>query len=143
MGESSVDPNVLYGFLGFISLVLIAMLVILFRNTRDIGEMKGDIRRLSNRIEEVNANLTSQIESLNSGLTSRIDQVNANLTSRIENLERAVAALTVQFTQLNRELGEFKGTLKALNERLGLMMRHHHDDATGEVLLTPEQVTAD
>ena len=158
---TSVDPYIMYGFWAFISLLLITILAVLFRNTKDIGELKGEVRglharlddtnrrieemhtSLSSRIGEVNSNLSSRIEEVNSNLSSRIEEVNSNLSSRIENLERVVAALTVQFTQLNREVGEIKGTLSSLTERVGLAMRHRHDDDTGEVILTPEQVAAD
>ena len=147
---ASVDPYIAYGFWAFTSLLLIAILAVLFRNTRDVGELKGDVRGLharlddtNRRIEELNASLSSRIEELNASLSNRIEEVNANLSSRIENLERAVAALTVHFTQLNREVGEIKGMLTSINERVGLVMRHRHDDASGEVILTPEQVAAD
>lgn len=42
---------ILYGFLGFISLLLVAILGALYRQSRDIGELKSMIPRLE-RLEE-------------------------------------------------------------------------------------------
>ena len=45
-----------YGFLAFIGLLLVAMLVALLRQGRDIGELKGELRG-TNRYRHVNESL--------------------------------------------------------------------------------------
>jgi chromosome segregation ATPase len=165
MSDPSLDPNILYAFLGFIGLVLVAMLAILFRNSRDIGELRGEVRGINarfdetnRRIEELNANLSARIEEVNSNLSARIEELNANLSARIESLERSLTSriesverrienleqsVTALREHVARETGEIRGMLQALHERVDLVMRHRHDNATGEVILTPEQVVAD
>ena len=83
--------------------------------------MKSD---LSGRIED----LSGRIE----GQSGRID----SLSGRLERLEQTVASLA-------GEVGEIKGLLLALHQRVDLVMRHRHDAATGQVILTPEAVAAD
>ena len=105
---------------------------------------------LNGRIDDLNANLTARIdetnrriEDVNASLNGRIDGLERRmdvLERRIENLERSVAALR---EQLARELGHITGSLQALHERVDLVMRHRHNESTGEVILTPEQVAAD
>ena len=139
MGVSPVDPYIIYGFWAFISLVLVAMLAMLFRNTRDIGELRGEFRGVHTRLDETNRRITEtnqRIEEVNTNLTNRMDR----LERRIENLEQSVTALR---ERVARETGEIRGMLRALHERVDLVMRHRHDDASGEVILTPEQVAAD
>ena len=139
MGVSTVDPYIIYGFWAFISLVLVAMLAMLFRNTRDIGELRGEFRGIHTRLDETNRRITEtnqRIEEVNTNLTNRMDR----LERRIENLEQSVTALR---ERVARETGEIRGMLQALHERVDLVMRHRHDDASGEVILTPEQVAAD
>ena len=146
MGASPVDPYILYGFWAFISLVLVAMLAMLFRNTRDIGELRGEFRGIHTRLDETNQRITEtnqRIEEVNTNLTNRINSVESRIESierRIENLEQSVASLR---ENVARETGEIRGMLQALHERVDLVMRHRHDDASGEVVLTPEQVAAD
>ena len=146
MGVSPVDPYIIYGFWAFISLVLVAMLAMLFRNTRDIGELRGEFRGIHTRLDETNQRITEtnqRIEEVNINLTNRINSVESRIESierRIENLEQSVASLR---ENVARETGEIRGMLQALHERVDLVMRHRHDDASGEVVLTPEQVAAD
>ena len=153
MGVSPADPYIIYGFWAFISLVLVAMLAMLFRNTRDIGELRGEFRGIHTRLDETNQRITEtnqridetnqRIEEVNTNLTNRINSVESRIESierRIENLEQSVASLR---ENVARETGEIRGMLQALHERVDLVMRHRHDDASGEVVLTPEQVAAD
>ena len=146
MGVSPVDPYIIYGFWAFISLVLVAMLAMLFRNTRDIGELRGEFRGIHTRLDETNRRFDETNQRIDE-TNRRIEEVNTNLTNRINNLERRIENLEQSVTALRervaRETGEIRGMLQALHERLNLMMRHRHNDASGEVILTPEQVAAD
>lgn len=94
---------ILYAFLGFIALLQVAIVVALWRQGGSIGELKGDVRGINRRLDE--------------------------LTGRVANLEQTVMTLV-------GEVGEIKG-------RLELMLRHRHDRDTGQVILTPEEVSAD
>ena len=146
MGVSTVDPYIIYGFWAFISLVLVAMLAMLFRNTRDIGELRGEFRGIHTRLDETNRRFDETNQRIDE-TNRRIEEVNTNLTNRINNLERRIENLEQSVTALRervaRETGEIRGMLQALHERVDLVMRHRHNDASGEVILTPEQVAAD
>ena len=99
-----------YGFMAFMSLLMIAMFVALLRQGRDIGELKGDIRGINRRLDE--------------------------LTARVNRLEEALMTLV-------GEVGEVKGSVQALHQKVDMLMRHRHQQDTGQVILTPEEVAAD
>ena len=121
-----------YGFMAFIGLLLVALLVAVLRQARDVGELKGEVRAVNIRIDDVNTNLSARIDDLNTNLSARIDGV----AVRVDGLEATVAAR-------GREISEVKGLLVALHERVDLVMRHRHDPDNGQVVLTPEEVAAD
>ena len=106
-----------YGFLAFIGLVQLAMLVALLRQSRDIGEIKGDIRGINRRL--------------------------GDLTVRVERLEQTVMALAGKIGEHTGEIGEIKGLLLSLHQKVDTLMRHRHDENTGQVILTPNEVAAD
>jgi len=99
-----------YGFMAFICLLLIAMFVALIRLTKDNGEIKGELKGINKRLDD--------------------------LTERVSTLEKTVLTLA-------QEVGEVKGLVQALHQRVDLVMRHRHQPDTGQVLLTPEEVAAD
>ena len=159
---------------------MIAVLAMLFRISRDVGELKGEVKGINARIDETNRRIDEtnrriegrqerahrpdrcpqheldwtdwrcehepdggELKAVSTSLTGRIDSLVHRIDSlerRIENLEQSVATLR---EQLARETGYIRGSLDALNERVDLVMRHRHDEFTGEVTLTPEQVAAD
>ena len=109
METIALSDYILYGFLGFIALLQVAIVVALWRQSRDIGELKGDVRGINRRLDD--------------------------LTARVERLEQTVLTLA-------GELGEVKGLVLALHQKVDMLMRHRHDRDTGQVILTPEEVTA-
>ena len=56
----TADLYILYGFLAFISLLLIAILGALYRQSRDIGELKSIIPRVG-RLEEQMGTVREQL----------------------------------------------------------------------------------
>ena len=120
METIALSDYILYGFLGFMCLLMVAIVVALWRQARDAGEMKGRISGLERQIDEMNGNLTGRVESLE---------------QRLERLEQTVMTLAA-------ELGEVKGLVLALHQKVDMLMRHRHDRDTGQVILTPEEVTA-
>ena len=103
METIALSDYILYGFLAFIGLLLIAMFVVLIRLTKENGEIKGELRGINKQLDD--------------------------LATRVARLEQTVMTLV-------GEIGEIKG-------RLNLMLIHHHEPETGQVILTPEQTTAD
>ena len=95
----------LLGLLSFIALLLIAILGILYRQSRAIGRLEGQI-------------------------------------ARIERLEQEMVNFREQLADFREQLAEVRGLMRALHDRMDLLMRHRHDDA-GRVVITPEEVAAD
>lgn len=117
METITLADYVQYGFLAFICLLLISMFVALIRLTKENGEIKGELRGINKRLDD---------------LTARVGR----LEDRVGRLDETVAAL-------GREISETKGLVLALHERVHLVMRHRHDPDNGQVILTPEEVAAD
>ena len=117
MDTITLADYVQYGFMAFMSLLMIAMFVALLRQGRDIGELKGEIRGINRRLDD--------------------------LTERVARLEDRVARLEQSVTALAREVGEVSGLLQGLHQRVDLVMRHRHEPGSGQVILTPEEVAAD
>lgn len=110
MEAIALSDYILYGFLAFMCLLMVAIAVALWRQSRDIGELKGEVRGINRRLDE--------------------------LTERVTRLEQTVMTL-------DAELGEVKGLVLALHQKVDMLMRHRHDQETGQVILTPEEVAAD
>ncbi len=104
---------ILYGFLAFISLLLVAVLGFLIRIAFSVGKLQGQYNSLSEQMREMNV----------------------ALTARIDRLEE-------QMGNFREQLAEVRGLMRALHDRMDLLTRHRHDDA-GRVVITPEEVAAD
>ena len=120
----TAEDYILYGFLAFIALLLVSIVVGMYRQSHDIGQLRGQNEGIQRQLTELSGRIGE--------LSGRMD----GLTGRMERLEQVVAAQAA-------ELGEVKGILLALNRQMGLLMRHRHDGATGQVILIPEEVAAD
>ena len=120
----TAEDYILYGFLAFIALLLVSIVVGMYRQSHDIGQLRGQNEGIQRQLTELSGRIGE--------LSGRMD----GLTGRMERLEQVVAAQAA-------ELGEVKGILLALNRQMGLLMRHRHDGATGQVILIPEEVGAD
>lgn len=166
--ETAVDTNILYGFIGFICLMLLALVGFGYRQSRAIGEIRGDIRRLETQIDGTNARIddlrtdlgrridetNARIDEVRTDLGRRIDETNGridetrdHLERRIDetrdHMERRIENQETSIRALHREVGEVKGMQYSLYDRLDLVMRHRHHDITGAVILTPEEMAAD
>ena len=121
METITLADYVQYGFLAFIALLLVAMVVALIRQSGAIGELKGEVRGINLRLDEMSRSHSERMDGL---------------TARVERLEDGLSALA-------REVSEIKGLLLALHQRVDLVMRHRHEQETGQVILTPEEIAAD
>jgi uncharacterized coiled-coil protein SlyX len=114
------EDYILYAFLAFISLLLVTILGVLYRQSRDIGELKGQFN----------------------GLTTRLDRFESRIDQRMDQFEARMDRFEQQLAALSEQVGEIRGMMLSLHERMDLLMRHRHDDA-GRVVITPEEVAAD
>ena len=109
------DIYILYGFLGFMSLMLLAMFGFLVRLAISVGRIEGQL----------------------SGLTDRVN----GQSDRINGLENRIERLEGQMVALIKEVAEIKGMLISLHERVDLLMRHQHNEA-GQVVIVPAEAAA-
>ncbi len=117
MSEVTANAYILYAFMAFQSLLLLALLGAVLRLMFLVGRIQGDINGLREAI--------------------------AALTVRVERLEEQVIDLRTQIAGLREQVGEIRGSLRALHERVDLVMRHRHDGQTGGVILTPTEPVPD
>ena len=110
MNEITVNAYVLYAFMGFMGLLQVVILGALIRQSSQIGRLQGEVNGLRDAM--------------------------AALTARVERLEERVGRLEDRVGRLEQQGAENRGLLRALHERIDLVMRHRHDGA-GNVLLTP------
>ncbi len=104
---------ILYGFLAFISLLLVAAVGFLIRLAFLVGKLQGQYSSLSEQMREMNA----------------------SLNARIDRLEE-------QMNDFREQLAEVRGLMRALHDRMDQLTRHRHDES-GRVVITPEEVAAD
>ena len=110
-----------YAFMGFQSLLLLALLGATWRLMFQVGRIQGDINGLRGEIDR---------------LWEELRNLRNDLTARIERLDEQVAGLREQ-------VAENRGLLRSLHERVDLVMRHRHHEQTGGVVLTPTEPVPD
>ena len=115
MNDITVNAYILYGLIGFLGLLQIVTLGAVLRLGFVVGRQQGEISGIHVRIDDLRDSLISRID----GLATRIDRVEE------------------QVANLREQVAENRGLLLALHERVGLIMRHRHDDIAGAVILTP------
>ncbi len=118
---TSAELYILYGYLGFMSLMLVAMLGFMIWLAISVGRLQGQF----------------------SGLTEQMKEMNGNLTARIERLEQQMADFREQLADFREQLAEVRGMMRALHDRMDLLMRHRHNDAGQVVIVPAEEVAAD
>ena len=120
MGASEVTVNayILYAFMGVIVLLLIALLGAVFRILFVLGGLTADVAALWRAIGDIRQDIGS-------------------LRQDIASIRQEIAELREQVAQLRERVAENRGLLLNLHQRIDLLMRHRHDEATGDVVLTP------
>ncbi len=107
---------ILYGFLAFIGLLQVTIVVALIRQSHSIGRIEGQLNGLASRVE-------------------RLEQ-------EMVNFREQLADFREQLADFREQIAEVRGMVRALHDRMDLLTRHRHDDA-GRVVITPEEVAAD
>ena len=124
--EVTVNPYILYSMLGVIILVMITMLGVLFRLLYLFGKMDGRMSAQEKSLAEFRQEVAAHVARID----NRIDQLGARI-------DRVQAALAVFREQTSGALGELRGMVMALNQKIDLLMRHRHDAVSRDVLLAP------
>ncbi len=136
---TATELYILYGFLGFMSLMLVTMLGFMIWLAISVGRLQGQFSGLTEQMREMNGNLNERIN----GLAEQMREMNSNLTARIERLEQQMADFREQLAGFREQLAEVRGMMRALHDRMDLLMRHHHNDVGQVVIVPAEEVAAD
>ena len=80
-----------------------------------------------------------RLSSVVGRLEGRID----GIWKEMRNIRQEVAGLREQVAGLREQVAENRGLLRALHERVDLVLRHCHDDQSGAVMLTPAEPVPD
>ena len=113
--EVTVNPYILYSMLGVIILMMIMMMGVLFRLLYVVGNLTGRVTALEKSLADFRQDMAAHVIRLD----TRIDQ------------------LGIRIDRIGAALGELRGMVMALNQKLDLLMRHRHDAVSRDVLLAP------
>ena len=83
---------ILYGFLAFISLLLVTLVATTLRTAQDIGILKRGQTALGEKIDHVEQRLNDRIDGVEQRLNARIDGVEQGLNARIDGVEQGLNA---------------------------------------------------
>ena len=147
------EDYILYAFLAFISLLQVTILGVLYRQSRDIGELKGKFDGLSTRMDRSESHIDQRLDRSESHIDQRLDRSESHIDQRLDRSESRIDQRMDQFearmnrfeqqlAALSEQVAEIRGMMLSLHERMDLLMRHRHDDV-GRVVITPEEVAAD
>ena len=127
MGESAatLNPYVLYSMLGFIALMGTVMMGAVLRLMFLVGRMDGRLSGLKSAVADLRQD--------NAGLRQDM----TNLRQEMTNLRQEISNIWRQLNDLTERVAENRGLLRGLHDRIDLMIRHRHDDATGDAILMP------
>ena len=113
--EVTVNPYILYSMIGVNILVMIMMMGVLFRLLYVVGNLAGRVTALEKSLADFRQDMAAHVIRLD----TRIDQ------------------LGIRIDRIGAALGELRGMVMALNQKIDLLMRHRHDAVSDDVLLAP------
>jgi uncharacterized coiled-coil protein SlyX len=80
------EDYILYAFLAFISLLLVTILGVLYRQSRDIGELKGLFDGLSTRMDRFDARM-DRFEQQLAALSEQVAEIRGMMISLHERMD--------------------------------------------------------
>jgi len=72
----------------------------------------------------------------------RVQGARPALTARVNGRDTRVERLEQQMANFREQLGEARGLMRSLHDRMDQLMRHHHNDAGQVVIVPAEEVAA-
>ena len=125
MDTITLADYVQYGFLAFIALLLVAMVVALIRQSGAIGELKGEVRGINLRIDEMSKSHSERTDALSKSLSERIDELSKNHSERMDALSSTHSertdALSKSFSERLDEMS------RSFSERLEALGKSHSE----------------
>jgi uncharacterized coiled-coil protein SlyX len=80
------EDYILYAFLAFISLLLVTILGVLYRQSRDIGELKGQFNGLTTRMDRFEARM-DRFEQQLAALSEQVAEIRGMMISLHERMD--------------------------------------------------------
>ena len=99
----TTEDYILYGFLAFISLLLVTIVVAMFRQSHDIGELRGQNEGIQRQLTELSARIDVLSERIDR-LSERMDELSGriyNEAGRIDVVLGRIDALTERMDRLS------------------------------------------
>ena len=109
----STEFYILYGFLGFMSVILVALTVAVIRLSFVVGRLDGQL----------------------TGLTERVGRLEVKVDALAESTQRQIGDIDARVT-------EIRTLIFGINDRINSLMRHRHD-GVGREYIIPEETPAD
>ena len=116
----TAEDYILYGFLAFIALLLVSIVVAMYRQSHDIGELRGQnegiqrqLAELSGRIGELSGRI-GELSGRMEGLSGRMDE----LTGRVDGLSERVGELSGRIGGLTGRMDGLTGRMDGLSRRM-------------------------
>ena len=131
--EVTVNPYILYSMIGVNILVMITMMGVLFRLLYVIGNLAGRMSALEKSLADFRQEVAAHIIRID----NRIDQLSAAVTALRDHLDTRIDQMGGRIDRTSGTLGELRGMVMALNQKIDLLMRHRHDAVSDDVLLAP------
>ena len=123
----AVHPYLIYAGITFFFLLMLGLLGAVLRVSIQVGKIDGRLAGLETAVADLRQD------------NADLRQDNANLRQDNANLRQEMNALRDQVNDLREEVAENRGLLRAIHERIDLVMRHRHDAVTGAIVLTPTE----
>ena len=145
MGESAatLNPYILYSVLGFNALLMAVLLGAVLRLMFLMGRMDGRLSGLETAVADLrqdHANLRQEMTNLRQEMADLRQEMVAHITrldARMDRLDARMDRLDAGLADLREQVGQVRGLLTALHQKVDLLMTHRHDETSGAVLLTP------
>ncbi len=125
METITLADYVQYGFLAFIALLLVAMVVALIRQSGAIGELKGEVRGINLRLDEMSKSHSERMDASSKSLSERIDEMSKSLSER---MDASSKSLSERIDELRTNHSERMDAMsKSLSERIDELRINHSE----------------
>ena len=136
----TIHPYLIYAGISFFFAFLLMMLGAILRVGFQVNKIDGRLAGLETAVAELrqdNANLRQDNANLRQEMNELRREMN-DLRREMNDLRQEMNGLHRDNASIRQELGNLRGLIVALHERIDLVMRHRHDE-TGAVVLTPTE----
>ena len=143
----AVHPYLIYAGISFFFLFLLILLGAILRVSFQVGKIDGRLSGLETAVAELrqdNAGIRQEMNGLrqdNAGIRQEMNglrQDNAGIRQEMNELRQEMNGIHREMGNLREQVAENRGLLRAIHERIDLVMRHRHDE-TGAIVLTPTE----